>query len=165
MIRKIIFFLLLLLPFPAGICPAAEQTPSRPAVGDKPIYITSDRLEADDAVNQVKFEGEVVAKQGDVVIYADRMTVFYRPEDREVERVEALRNVRIVQGTKVATGQKGVYFRNEGRIVLTGSPKVHQGEDFVEGDEITVFLGEERSIVSSEGGSRVNAVFHPKEQK
>lgn len=165
MIRKIIVLLLLLLPLPAGICPAAEQPHSGPPVGDQPIYITSDRLEADDAVNLVRFEGEVVAKQGDVIIYADRMTVFYRPEDREVERVEALRNVRIVQGTKVATGQKGVYFRNEGRIVLTGSPKVHQGEDFIEGDEITVFLGEERSIVSSEGGSRVNAVFHPKEQK
>lgn len=168
MMRRIVVLLTLLFPLfllPAGICLAVEQPPSEPPVGNQPIYITSDRLEADDAVNLVRFEGEVVARQGDVVIYADRMTVFYRPEDREVERVEALNNVRIVQGAKVATGQKGLYYRNEGRIVLTGSPRVHQGEDFIEGDEITVFLGEERSIVSSEGGSRVNAVFHPKERK
>jgi lipopolysaccharide export system protein LptA len=165
MMRWIIVFLVSFLLFPAGACLAAEQPPSGSPVGNQPIYITSDRLEANDAVNLVRFEGEVVAKQGDVVIYADSMTVFYRPEDREVERVEALNNVRIVQGAKVATGQKGLYYRAEGRIVLTGSPRVHQGEDFIEGDEITVFLGEERSIVSSEGGSRVNAVFHPKERQ
>lgn len=164
MMRKILLLFFLLL-FPAGICLSAEQSPSNPPVGDQPIHITSDRLEADDTANQVRFEGEVVARQGDVVIYADSMTVFYRAEDREVQRVEALRNVRIVQGSRVATGQKGIYYRNRGRIVLSGSPRVHQGEDFVEGDEITVFINEERSIVSSEGGSRVNAVFHPKEQK
>jgi len=165
MMRRIIVLLFSILLLPAGFCLAAEPSPSGQPIGDQPIHITSDRLEADDAVNQVRFEGEVVAKQGDVVIYADTMIVFYRAEDREVQRVEALRNVRIVQGSKVATGQKGIYYRNRGRIVLTGSPRVHQGEDFVEGDEITVFLGEEKSIVSSEGGSRVNAVFHPKEQK
>jgi lipopolysaccharide export system protein LptA len=165
MMRKIIVLLFSLLHFTAGICLAAEQTQPAPPLGDMPIHITSNRLEADDTANQVRFEGEVVAKQGDVVIYADTMIVFYRAEDREVQRVEALRNVRIVQGSKVATGQKGIYYRNRGRIVLTGSPRVHQGEDFVEGDEITVFLDEEKSIVSSEGSSRVNAVFHPKEQK
>jgi len=163
MMRNVLVLLFLLL-LPAGICLAAEKGTEIP-VRNQPIHITSDRLEADDAANQVRFEGDVVAKQGDVVIYADSMTVFYRPEDREVERVEALNNVRIVQGPKVATGQKGIYYRNEGRIVLTGSPRVHQGEDFVEGDEITVFLGEEKSIVSGEGGSRVNAVFHPKEKQ
>lgn len=165
MMRKILVLLFILFQSPAGIGLAAEQSPSGLPVGDQPIHITSDRLVADDAVNQVRFEGEVVAKQGDLVIYADTMTVFYRAEDREVQRVEALHNVRIVQGSKVATGQKGVYYRNRGQMVLTGSPRVHQGEDFVEGDEITVFLDEEKSIVSSEGGSRVNAVFHPKEQK
>ncbi len=64
---------------------------------------------------------------------------------------------------KVATGDKGIFFRDEARIVLTGSPKVHHGKDFVEGDEIVVLLNEDRSIVRSEGGSRVNAVFHPAE--
>lgn len=163
MMPKTVVLLFSLVVFSAGVCLGAE--PRGAAIGDQPINITSDRLEADDAASQVRFEGEVVARQADVVIYADTMIVFYRPEDREVQRVEALQNVRIVQGSRVATGQKGIYYRERGRIVLTGSPRVHQGEDFVEGDEITVFLEEEKSIVSSQGGSRVNAVFHPKEQK
>jgi len=130
---------------------------------NQPITINSDRLEADDAARQVRFVGNVVARQGDVVLYADEMVVRYHSDSREIDRIEAYRDVRIVQGTKVATGEKGVFYREDGRIVLTGSPRVHQGKDFVEGDEITVLLNEDRSIVSGEGGSRVNAVFHPKE--
>lgn len=145
-------------------CLAAESAPGQD-FSKEPIHITSDRMEADDAARRVTFRGDVVARQGDVVIYAQEMDVFYQEGTREVERVEALRDVRIVQGPKVATGQKGIFYRAEGRLVLTGSPRVHQGEDFVEGDEVTVFIGEERSVVSSEGGSRVNAVFHPKGQQ
>ena len=163
MMRRIFQLLIMILTL-AGPVWAAEDSPADANFGSQPIHISSDRLEADEGSGQVKFQGNVVARQGDVVIYAQEMIVYYRAADREVDRVEAFQNVRIVQGPKVATGQKGVYFRTDGRIILTGSPKVHQGEDFVEGDEITVFLGEEKSIVSGEGGSRVNAVFHPKEQ-
>ena len=41
---------------------------------------------------------------------------------------EAEGDVRIVQGARVATGQKGVLYREEGRVVLTGAARVHQGE-------------------------------------
>jgi lipopolysaccharide export system protein LptA len=164
MMRLAILLLIMLLAL-TGAGGAAEPPATDSSFGAQPIHITSDRLETDDAAGQVKFRGNVVARQGDVVIYAQEMIVFYRAAGREVERVEASQNVRIVQGPKIATGQKGVYYRSEGRIVLTGSPRVHQGEDFVEGDEITVFLGEDKSIVSSEDGSRVNAVFHPKERQ
>lgn len=162
MTRQTMQILILLLTVLLPVGPALAQE-SAPDFSREPIQITADRLEADDARHRVTFLGDVVARQGDVVIYAQQMDVLYQEESREVERVEALRDVRIVQGTKVATGDKGVFYRAEGRLVLTGSPRVHQGEDFVEGDEVTVFLNEERSIVSSEGGSRVNAIFHPKE--
>ena len=80
----------------------------------------------------------------------------------EIERIEASGSVRIVQGNRVATGQKASFFNKERKIVLTGSPRVYQGNDFLEGDEIIVLLDEGKSIVKSDQGSRVNAVFHPK---
>jgi lipopolysaccharide export system protein LptA len=131
--------------------------------GREPIRITADRLEAEQAANRMTFFGNVVARQGDVVIYAEEIALFTDTKSREVERVEALRDVRIVQGARIATGHKGIFHRLEGRFVLTGSPRIHQGDDFIEGDEITVFIDEERSIVRSGDGSRVNAVFHPRE--
>ena len=50
-------------------------------------------------------------------------------------------------------------------MVLTGNPVVKQGNDFVEGSTITLFLKEERSIVESSEGGKVRAVIFPKEKK
>jgi len=157
--------LLLLLAAAAAAAPAAGEAPLAAYDSSLPINVSADRLDADDLARQVRFVGNVVARQGEVVIYADRLTLFYAGENREIERVEADGDVRIVQGERVATGQKGTLYRAEGRVVLTGSARVHQGEDFVEGDEIIVLLNEEKSIVQGREGGRVNAVFHPKEER
>jgi lipopolysaccharide export system protein LptA len=148
----------------AGFASAAEKTPVVGFDRSQPINITSDRLEADDAARQVKFLGNVVARQGEVVIYSAVLTLFYSEGSKEIDRVEADRDVRIVQGERVATGDKAVFYQADGRIVLSGNARVHEGADFVEGDVITVFLGEEKSVVQGREGSRVNAVFHPKEE-
>lgn len=131
----------------------------------QPIDIVADRLEANDAAGQVKFSGRVVATQGDATLYSHQMIFFLQSKSREVERVEAFGDVRIVQGDRIATGQKGIFYRPEGRIVLTGDPKVHQGKDWVAGEEIVVFLNEQRSLVRSGEKARVKATFHPKEEK
>lgn len=166
MISKTLVALGLLLAL-AGTALGVETAAHAKFDSSQPVTITSKSLEADQAARRVQFHGDVVARQGNVVIYAQQLTVFYKQgkgDGTQIDHVVAEKDVRIVQGAKVATGQKAVFYESEGRIVLTGSPKVHQGEDFVEGDEITVFLNQDRSIVKSEGNSRVNAVFHPKEK-
>lgn len=162
--RNPLLVLCLLLLF-VGLTSAADRTPASRYDSSQPINISADRLEADDVNRQVKFLGNVAARQGDVVIYAAVLTLFYQEGSQEVDRIEADRDVRIVQGDRVATGDKGVFYRADGRVVLTGNARVHQGADFVEGDVITVLLGEEKSIVQGREGSRVNAVFHPKEEQ
>ena len=142
----------------------AQEPPKTLNASAEPIHITSDRLEADQTGKQVKFQGNVVARQGDVVIYAQEMSLVYNADTREVDQVDAHGDVRIVQGDRVATGDHGILYNGEKKVVLTGTPRLYQGENFVSGDEITVFLKEERSIVSSGEGSRVNAVFQPKEK-
>lgn len=136
-----------------------------PPIQERPLEISSGRLEADDAANRVTFFDKVVARQGDVVIYAEILSIVYAGESREVERIIAEQDVRIVQGNRVVTGGRAVYDHRNGIIELTGQPKVHQGKDAVSGDKITVYLNEDKSIISSDGGSRVNALFHPKEDK
>lgn len=157
-------FLLLFLVFTASPVLGSGVLEGK-STTDQPIDIRSDRLEANDAKKQMRFIGNVVARQGDLTIYAQELILFYAEGEGDIDRVEAHRDVRIVQGEKVATGQKGVFFNREAKIVLTGSPRVNQGEDFISGEQITVFLNEERSEVSGQDGGRVNAVFHPKGQK
>jgi len=134
------------------------------AAGDSEVIeITSQRLESDHAVGKARFIGEVVAVQGDTTIYAEELIIFQDREGQRIKRIEAYRAVRIEKGERVATGQKAVFEEARDRVVLTGSPKVRQGADFVEGDEIVFFIDSERSIVRSKGSERVKAVFHPKE--
>jgi lipopolysaccharide export system protein LptA len=49
--------------------------------------------------------------------------------------------------------------------VLTGNPKVWQGKNLVKGEEITVWIRENRSQVTSKGPNRVQAVIHQEEKK
>lgn len=142
--------------------PAAAAVAAPGLQADAPVSVTSDRLEADDKLHQVRFSGNVVARQGDVAIYAGELMLVYPEAGRDIERIDATGSVRIVQGNRIATGEKASFFNAERKIVLTGSPRVYQGDDFLEGDEIIVFLDEERSVVKSDQGSRVNAVFHPR---
>ena len=145
---------------------AAEKADLGNYSSNEPIEISSDRLEGNDKTGVAKFSGKVVAKQGDVTIYADEVDIYYQAGTRDVEKVVALKDVRIVQGERVATGDKAIFYHQQGKVVLSGDPKVHQGQDFVQGDEITVFLDDERSVVTAKEGARVNAVFHPQgEQK
>ena len=89
----------------------------------------------------------------------------YTGEKREIKEVFAEGAVRIVQGKRVATGEKAIFYHVEERIVLTGSPKVSEGDNFVQGQEITFFLNDKRSIVKGGAGGRVNAVFTPKSEE
>lgn len=145
--------------------PAFAADPVGEGLGKEPIHVRSDRLEAEGGLNKVSFSGDVVARHGDVTIYAQDLVLYYQDQRREVDRVEATGDVRIVQGSRVATAGKAIYFETEGRIVLTGSPRVHQGQSFIEGEEIVFLVNEEKSFIKSDQGSRVNAVFQPEGDK
>lgn len=130
-----------------------------------PVEVTSDRLEVDDLAQTLVFIGNAVATQDDVTIHGNRLTVKYKGEKREIDKVIAEGDVRIQQGTRVAVGERAVLYHSEERIVLTGSPEVRDGDNFVKGQEITVFLNDKRSVVKGGAGGRVNAVFAPKAEE
>lgn len=125
------------------------------------VHIVSDRLEAYQQKQQVIFIGHVVAKQGELTIQGDRMTIFYlenKPAGAKdddpggsLERIDVDGNVRITHKNILATGQHAVYYRSENKFVLTGKPRVQQNKNFIQGDKITHYLDSEKSIV--EGGS------------
>ena len=159
---KMMFNVFLAVVFLLPVSTSAAPVVSSPDRG--PIHVTSDRLEADDQAQIVIFSGHAVATQDDVTIHGDRLTIKYTGEKREIVQMIAEGHVRIEQQGKVATGEKAVYHKGEERVVMTGSPKVKEGENFVEGQEITLYLNENRSVVSGGAGGRVNAVFTPKSE-
>lgn len=151
------FFLLLM--------PLSVSALDMPKQNRGPIEVSADRLEADDQAQTLVFSGNAVATQDDATIYGDRLTVLYTGEKREIERVIAEGSVRILQGTRVATGTKAILYHVEERIVLTGSPKVTDGDDSVQGQEITIYLNDQRSVVTGGNDGRVKAIFTPQTEK
>lgn len=155
--------LLLLVLLLVAVTGRAEDKPLLKLAQDsQPVKISSDRLEADDMAHQVKFLGHVVVRRGDVSLYANQVTVFYLEGRGDIDRIAAVGEVRIVQGERIATADRALLIQKEGKIILNGSARLRQGQDLVQGEEVTVFINEERSIVKGQEGGRVNAIFHPK---
>jgi lipopolysaccharide export system protein LptA len=65
----------------------------------------------------------------------------------------------------VATAEKAVYGQQEETIVLTGNPVVREGNNFVKGDRITIYLKENRSVVEGSQDKKVTATVFPQSKK
>ena len=132
-----------------------------------PITIKSNEMTADNRGKTAIFSGKVVAKQGDITIFSDKLVVSYADKKGEVEKVEALGNVRIVQQNRTGFADQALYDSVNGRIVLTGTPRVVQGSDSISGKVITYYVDDDKSDVSSGGDpkARVEAVINPPARK
>ncbi len=156
----LLFFLLISSPVVA----AKEKSLAAP---DVPIEVTSQQMEADQQMGQILFNGKVVGKRGAMTIYADQLTLFFVEigGTRKIDRLEAEGNVRVVDGDRVATSQRLKYVQATEVMTLNGKAEVHQGRNLVAGDEIVLFIREDRSLVTSGKDGRVKAVFLPAQVK
>lgn len=154
MIKKCILAIVLSLTLAGVVFAAGKSGGDRNA---QPIKIKSNELFTDNNNRTATFVGKVSARQGDMTIYSDKLVINYSEKDKDVEKVEAFGNVRVVQGNRQALAGHALYENKAGKIVLDTSPKVYQGDDVVSGKVITYFVDEQKSVVT--GGA--DAVIHP----
>jgi len=133
------------------------------ADSDQPLEITSSRLEVFQNEQKSVFSGEVVARQEEMTLYTDQLTVIF-DDQNDVSRVEAVGNVRIEEPLRNARGNHAVFDRVADTLILSGNAEVVQGENRISGDEITLFIGQNRSIVKSNDTGRVRAVILPEKK-
>ena len=134
-----------------------------PADKGQPIDVTSDKVETRWKENLVIFKGNVVARQKDLVIYADSLEVVTNEDGKGIERVTAGGNVKIQQGIRVANCQKAVFYNLDQKMVLTGDPKVSEGDNVVLGDEITFDIDKNRVEIRGGPSGRGKAKVLPGE--
>ncbi|MFH1033089.1 MAG: LptA/OstA family protein [Pseudomonadota bacterium] len=79
----------------------------------------------------------------------------------KVRKVVAIGHVKIVQQDRVGLGQKATYWAGGRKILLEGQATVWRGKNQVSGEQITVFLDEDRSIVHGTPGKRVAVTIVP----
>lgn len=179
-IAGLLFSAVMVFSLAAGICakePAQKKTPLQ---SKEPIQVVSDRLEAFDEQKLVVFSGNAVAVQGDKVIKADTLSLFYKKDNKgagkgstrgdiagagDLERIEARGHVSVTQGPKVATGELAIYYQDAQKIILTGNPVMREGNNSITGDKITVLLDENRGVVERSDNKRVTAIIYPNENQ
>jgi len=129
----------------------------------QPIDVTSDKVEARWKENLVIFRGNVIARQKDMVIYSDSLEVMTNEDGKGIERAVAGGNVKIQQGSRVANCEKAVFYNPDQKLVLTGDPKVSEGDNVILGDEITFLIDKNRVEVKGGPSGRGKAKIHPGE--
>jgi len=120
-----------------------------------PINIEADRMVSQEQDGSVIFMGNVDARQGELVIRTDEMTVYYNQGDTKssskesgkVEKLICKGNVQISQGDWLGTGKRMDYYADDRKVILSGDAKAWQGQNMVSGRTITYYLDEGRSIV------------------
>jgi len=145
-----------------------EETPN-------PIVINSKTLEVNNEEKTVTFLGDVSAKQEDMVITCQKVIVYYEglpnqkgsgKAETRIRKILASGDLKIDRaGGGTATAEQAAYFPQDEKIILTGKSTVKQGNDLVEGDRITIFLKENRSVVESSEDKKVRAVIFPRRGK
>ena len=156
--------LVLALLFCSGL-PGFAKDEVLPQPSSLPVEVTARHLEIRKPQRLAIFTGEVIAKQGDITLYCDKLTVFSAPVEDQVDRMEAFGHVRVVQLDRTATADQAIYRQQLGTLLLIGNAVVHQGQNQVSGDEITVYLQEDRSVVEGKEDGRVRAILFPEQKK
>jgi lipopolysaccharide export system protein LptA len=172
----LVISVLILLHLLASGAPAADLKEFKLGKGkggsEQPLVIKSNKLEIDNAKKTVTFSGNVDASKDDWVINCQNMILFYNDqaakseaqgEKPRVDKIIARGDVRIRQSDGgMASAEEATYYQADERVVLTGKPMVKQGDDFVEGAKITLFLKENRSVVEGTEENKVRAVIAPR---
>jgi len=131
--------------------------------------ITSNTMTASSQENKAIFRENVKMVQEELVVHSDIMIVYFKEKSakapspvgqlpsenskKEIRVIEAKGHVKITKGESRATCMRALYYKQEEKIFLLGSPVVWQAGTRVSGQKITMFLKENRSVV--EGGTRV----------
>ena len=129
-----------------------------------PVDIQSKKMHVDFKKREIVFNEDVVVNQADFNLTAEKVTALFGENSEDIRKILATGDVIIKKGDKVAMGDEAVYNRVEAVIVLRGNPRLKQGKNYIRGEEIRVFLNDDRMEIEG-GKSGVEGIFHFKEKK
>lgn len=165
--KVILRFLPFLILFLVPPWPLFAEEPVAPFKVDssRPIQITSDRMESAKKENMFVFLDHVVAVFGETVLNSDRLEVYGANDQKTVQEIVALGNVKIVTKERVITSEKAVYHQDDQKIVFTGNPMVEENKNIIVGEEIVYFFEKEDIIVNGGKQQKAFVILYPKSKK
>jgi len=137
----------------------------------KQIHATSDRLIIDGNAKCAEFTGNVKMIQGETVVEADTLKVFYKGDlkgseksaagEESIEKIMAEGNVKIFFDNRLAEAQNAEYLTATEVLVLWGkNSKITSGKDSISGGKITFYRASGQVRVESGKEKQVHVNFY-----
>lgn len=137
-----------------------------------PVDIDAARMDLSDDDREVIFSGSVVIRQANLTLNADRVRVTYAKDasgNPQVQRLDALGNVRIAQDTMRASARTGYYDVNARLITLLGGVKMDRAGNQLSGERVVWNLNTRTSSfdarTAANPGGRVTGRFTVPDKK
>ncbi|HEY0043662.1 MAG TPA: LptA/OstA family protein [Allosphingosinicella sp.] len=151
-----------------SVAPALSQTSAlKGHNSDAPVEVAADRIEVQDRTDRAIFSGNVVAKQADLTLNAERITVAYtNSKGVQIQRIDASGGVTVKSPSETARGQFAVYDLNQRIITMVGGVSLVRGDSRVNGARLVLDLDSGRAVLDGGGppgttnsGGRVTGTF------
>ena len=178
--RFILLGLLMATGVAAGTVAAAQQQPGavqplqraqptsalRGHNSNAPVDVSSERIEVQDRADRAIFSGSVVAKQDDLTLSTERLTIAYSSRGGiQIDRLDAAGGVTVRSPSETARGDFGVYDLTRRLITLIGNVQLDRDGSRVQGNRLTIDLESGRAVVDGgppgvgQNGGRVQGRF------
>jgi len=163
---------------PAGTQPIQRMQPTSALKGhngNAPVDVSSERIEVQDRADRAIFSGNVVAKQDDLTLTTDRLTIAYTNNGKggsggagsniQIDRLDAAGGVTVRSPSEVGRGDFGVYDLNRKIITLIGNVQLDRDGSQVKGNRLTIDLDSGRAVIDGgppgvgQNGGRVQGHF------
>jgi lipopolysaccharide transport protein LptA len=156
---------------PATI-PGAEPPPQTVFLkANQEIYIKADEVIANLDSGETRFLGNVKISQGQTVVTAERMNVYYRKPESDLKKLNlkasiykivARGNVRINYENIVALTDEAVYMADSKSLTLSGTgSKVISGANSITGPKFVMSLENGSLIIEGSNQQQVRALIFP----
>lgn len=163
MFRSLIINSLAILFLVSALTASAAEGLVKPA-GKKPIKILSDYMKYTGDDNVSRFTGNVIVTDGDMRVTSDNMDVSFDKQNN-VKEIYAQGNVKIEKEGLLALSDKARLYAAEEKAVLMNNVRVWQGDNYLEGEKVTLYNQNNRIFVDRGSNKRVKIIIAPKEDK
>jgi lipopolysaccharide export system protein LptA len=126
-----------------------------------PVEISADSLVIVESSKEATFEGNVVALRTGLKVTANKVVVIYGNGIEDIQKFDAIGNVRIETEGQSATGERAEFDPVNQILRLTGNVSVQNSAGSMSGAELVVDLRTNDTVFTAGQGQRVTGTFTP----
>lgn len=131
------------------------------------LEMTSSAMVYHKSNGRIRYFNGVTANKKGLSITADKLDLILDQKGEEIVEAVAQGGVKVLQGTKGAEGDKGVYDFKKEKLTLTGKEVrfIEEGVVSYTGNILTIYLKDDRMILAARKDERVESVRKPPKKK